>query len=48
MGLYAQHGYGKGNKINKAIESNNISGVILGPKGESPKKIIEFVNELNR
>lgn len=48
MGLYAQHGYGKGNKISKAIASNDLSGVILGPKGESPKKLMEFVRELNR
>lgn len=46
MALYAQHGYGKANKINKGIESGDISGIILSPKSETPQKLIEFSNEV--
>lgn len=46
MALYAQHGYGKANKINKGIESGDISGIILSPKSETPQKLIDFSNEV--
>lgn len=48
MALYAQHGYGKGNKIDLAISSNDISGVILSPKSESPDNVLEYSQELFR
>ena len=47
MGLLAQHGYGKANKINRALDSNDISGVILSPKSESLDKLIAFSYDLH-
>lgn len=46
MNLLAQHGYGKGNKIDRALDSNDLSGVILSPKGESPRKMEEYIHTL--
>lgn len=48
MSLYAQHGYGKGNKIEKALSNNIIDGVILCPRAESPEKIRDFVKKLKQ
>lgn len=48
MSLFAQHGYGKGNKIDKALNYNDLSGVILSPKGESPHKMAEYIQTLKR
>lgn len=48
MSLYAQHGYGKSNKINKALEAEIISGVILSPKAERPDKLSEFIVNTKR
>ncbi len=47
MSLYAQHGYGKSNKIENSILAGDISGVILGPKAESPDKILELAQTLH-
>ncbi len=47
MSLFAQHGYGKSNKIEKAITSGDLAGVILSPKAESPQKLIDYSSELN-
>ena len=47
MNLLAQHGYGKGNKIDRALNCNDLSGVILSPKGESPHKMAEYIQALN-
>jgi len=44
MSLYAQHGYGKSTKIEKGIDANILSGIILSPKAEKPEKIKEFIN----
>jgi hypothetical protein len=46
MKLYAQHGSGKSNKIEKGIESSNISGVILSPKAETPEKLKCFIEKI--
>ena len=46
MNLLAQHGYGKGTKIDRALDSNDLSGVILSPKGESPRKMEEYIHTL--
>lgn len=48
MSLYAQHGYGKAAKIDKAINSNDISGVIISPKAESPDKVLAFTEDLEQ
>ena len=47
MSLLAQHGYGKGSKIDKALQSNDLCGVILSPKGDSPEKIQEYTTDLH-
>ncbi|MEA5093177.1 hypothetical protein SDC9_22232 [bioreactor metagenome] len=45
MKLYAQHGYGKGSKIEKGIAEKIISGIILSPKAENPDKIKELIEQ---
>lgn len=47
MSLFAQHGYGKSNKIEKAITSGDLTGVVLSPKAESPQKLIDYSSELH-
>ena len=47
MSLFAQHGYGKANKIDRALQANDISGVILSPKAESLDKLIAFSADLH-
>lgn len=46
MSLFAQHGYGKSSKIETAITSGDLAGVILSPKAESPQKLIDYSSEL--
>lgn len=46
MSLLAQHGYGKANKIDRALLSHDISGVILSPKAESLEKLKGFSSDL--
>jgi len=46
MSLYAQHGYGKGNKIDKGIATGMLSGVILSPKAETPERIQEYIDKV--
>lgn len=48
MNLLAQHGYGKGNKIDRALKCNDLSGVVLSPKGESPHKMEEYIHALKK
>lgn len=45
MAIYIQHGYGKGEKIDRALEDNSISGVILNPSGEAPEKLQQTIDE---
>ena len=42
MSLLAQHGYGKGNKIYKGLENQDISGIIFSPKADELCKIKEY------
>ncbi|OPX86927.1 MAG: hypothetical protein A4E53_02689 [Pelotomaculum sp. PtaB.Bin104] len=46
MSLYAQHGYGKSNKIDRGIQGRHLAGVILSPKDERPDKMGEYINYL--
>lgn len=46
MKLLAQHGYGKANKIDRGLDTNDIGGVILSPKAESMEKLIQFSCDL--
>ncbi len=39
MKLYAQHGHGKSDKIDRAFESELLDGVILGPVNEKPESL---------
>jgi hypothetical protein len=48
MPILAQHGYGKSNKIDDAIERNIISGVILSPQYEKPSNLKKYVSSLSR
>ena len=47
MSLLAQNGYGKANKIDRAFQLNDISGVILSPKAESMDKLIAYSTDLH-
>jgi len=46
MSLFAQHGYGKSDKIDRGIEENLISGVIFSPKNEKPENLEEIIADL--
>lgn len=46
MHIYAQHGYGKADKIEKSMRKGYISGVILSPRDEHPDKILEYIGNL--
>lgn len=48
MGLYAQHAYGKSNKITEGIKDKNISGVVLSPKAETPSNLEDYIGEMSR
>ena len=48
MGVFVQHGYGKGKKIEKAIKDNDISGIVLSPKGEKLTKLTSFADQLRK
>lgn len=46
MSVLAQHGYGKSDKIERALAANLLNGVILSPKDETPERLEEFVNAI--
>lgn len=46
MKIFAQNGYGEGQKIIQAIGNNFVDGVIYSPKDITPKKLQEKLNEL--
>ncbi|MDY2637154.1 MAG: hypothetical protein SOV56_04375 [Phascolarctobacterium sp.] len=46
MGLLAQHGYGKGTKIDKALLDKDLSGIIFGPRGEKPDNIKSYIKKV--
>jgi hypothetical protein len=48
MGIYAQHGHGKSDKVEVALRQGTISGVILSPKDESPTNITNYIGGLRR
>lgn len=48
MSLYAQHGYGKGNKIEQGIKEGLLSGIILSPKSEKPERIQEYIKNVQK
>jgi len=46
MKLFAQHGYGDGNKINEGLERGYIQGVIFRPRDIGRDRIFERCNEI--
>lgn len=46
--IYAQHGYGKADKIETGIREGLLTGVILGPRNEQPDKMVQFANALRQ
>ncbi len=48
MHLYAQHGHGKGDKIERGLTQHVLSGVILSPRDLAPAKMVKFVGELRK
>src|SRR5260370_42420426 len=45
MKLYAQHGYAKSDKIDRAFEDGAVNGVIFGPNNEKPESLREYVEK---
>lgn len=46
MKLYAQHGYGEGEKIDKGLQNGIISGAIYGAKDIAPDRLNNRLNEI--
>ena len=48
MGLLAQQGYGKSDKIERGIRDGSLDGVILSPRDMSPSNMRSYIDELRR
>lgn len=46
MTLYIQHGYGKANKINDALDAETVQGVIFAPKFEKQENLESYIRQL--
>lgn len=46
MHIYAQHGWGKSDKIEAGLRARHLSGVILSPRDEQPDRMEALVNDL--
>ena len=46
MTILAQHGWGKSNKIERALSNNSINGVILSPRDETPSNLAGLLSEI--
>ncbi len=46
MTIYAQHGYGKSDKIEAGIRGKTLSGVVLSPRDETPARMESYVADL--
>ena len=46
MKLYAQHGYGEGEKINQGLQNGIISGAVYGAKDITPDRLNDRLNEI--
>ncbi|MFS0784917.1 hypothetical protein ABC345_00855 [Shouchella sp. 1P09AA] len=46
MNLYAQQGYGKGDKLHKGIAGNFLDGVLLSPRDEKTVRMKEFIQDI--
>lgn len=47
MKLYAQHGFGDGDKTGTGLAENLIQGVVFGAKDVNPEKLQEKLNQVN-
>jgi hypothetical protein len=48
MKLYAQHGWGKGEKIDRGLADRIVEGVILSPHDESPSDLRDYIKTVSR
>lgn len=48
MALYVQHGHGKSEKINEALNDGIVQGVVLAPRNEKPDNLALCVESLAR
>jgi len=48
MKLYAQHGWGKGEKVSRGLTDRVVTGVVLSPHDEIPTDMRSYVRELSR
>ena len=48
MKLFAQHGYGEGEKVNNGLKDGLISGVIFGAKDINPDRLETRLNEIKK
>ena len=46
MTLYIQHGHGKADKIDKALQAGSIDGVIFGARNERRGNLESYINTL--
>ena len=46
MTIFAQHGFGKGTKIEDGIDDGSLAGVILSPHDETESKINAFITQI--
>jgi hypothetical protein len=44
--IYAQHGWGKSDKIEAGLRAGHLSGVILSPRDEQPNRMADLVDDL--
>jgi hypothetical protein len=46
--LYAQHGWGKAEKIDRGLDDHVLSGVVLSPHDESPSDLRAYIGQLSK
>lgn len=46
MDIYAQHGYGKSDKLELGLRQGTIKGVILSPRDEQPQRMETLISDL--
>jgi len=46
MALFVQHGHGKADKINTALDDGNVGGVIFGARNEQPERLEAYIGQL--
>jgi hypothetical protein len=48
MNIFAQQGYGKGDKIHQGLDNNYLDGIILSPRDERKEKLEAFIKEVQQ